>query len=82
MLEVLRERSDLFAVLDLLKDESTFHTHALTSLPNVFITPHIAGSKGHECHRMGALAVEECRRYLSGEPPVTALNQRSAERLA
>ncbi|MGZ0708994.1 hydroxyacid dehydrogenase [Coraliomargarita sp. W4R53] len=82
MLEVLQQRPDLFAVLDLLQDEETFHTNPLTTLPNVFITPHVAGSEGHECHRMGALAVEECRRYLNGEPQVTALTRESAERLA
>jgi len=82
LLKVLRERQDLFAVLDLLQDETTFHTNPLTALPNVFITPHVAGSQGHECHRMGALAVEECRRFLNGEPLVTPLTRESAERLA
>lgn len=82
MLKALQARPDLFAVLDLLKDEKTYHCHPLTKLPNVFITPHIAGSQGNECHRMGALAVEECRRYLNGEPPLTALTRESAERLA
>jgi phosphoglycerate dehydrogenase-like enzyme len=82
MLEVLREREDLFAVLDLLQDESTFETNPLTSLPNVFITPHIAGSESLERHRMGAWAVEECRRYLVGEPPKVGLDKASAARLA
>ncbi|WPJ96954.1 hydroxyacid dehydrogenase [Coraliomargarita algicola] len=82
MLEVLQARPDIFAVLDLLQDEKTYHTNPLTALPNVFITPHVAGSQGHECHRMGALAVEECRRYLNGEAQVTQLTRESAERLA
>ena len=82
MLEVLRERSDLFAVLDVLADEETYHTNALTGLPNVFVTPHIAGSLGRECHRMGDAAVEECRRYLNGEPPMCGLNQRKSMMLA
>ncbi|MDQ8194179.1 hydroxyacid dehydrogenase [Coraliomargarita sp. SDUM461004] len=82
MLQVLRTRPDLFAVLDVVQDEKTYHTNPLGALANVFITPHVAGSQGNECHRMGALAVEECRRYLSGEPQVTALTRESAERLA
>jgi len=75
MVEVLQERPDLFAVIDVIQDESTYHCAALTGLPNVFLTPHIAGSKGRECHRMGAMAVEECRRYLSGEPPITPVTE-------
>jgi phosphoglycerate dehydrogenase-like enzyme len=82
MLEALKERPDLFAVLDLLQDEKTFHTNPLTALPNVFITPHIAGSQGYECHRMGSFAVEECRRYLNGEPPITGITREIAKHLA
>jgi len=82
MVEVLRERPDLFAVIDVIRDESAYHSSPLTDLDNVFITPHIAGSQGRECHRMGALAAEECRRYLAGEPQLTPLTRASAERLA
>jgi len=82
MTEVLRERPDLFAVIDVLRDEKSYHCSPLTNLDNVFITPHIAGSMGRECHRMGALAVEECRRFLNDEPQLTPLTKASAERLA
>ncbi|HBR94223.1 MAG TPA: glycerate dehydrogenase [Opitutae bacterium] len=82
MLKALQARPDLFAVLDLLQNEKTYHSNPITALPNVFMTPHVAGSQGHECHRMGALAVEECRRYLNGEPQVTPLTRETAERLA
>jgi phosphoglycerate dehydrogenase-like enzyme len=82
LLEVLRERPDLFAVLDVLIDETVFHAHPLARLPNVFITPHIAGSKGRESHRMGMTAVEECRRYLCGLPQLCALNQATTQSLA
>jgi phosphoglycerate dehydrogenase-like enzyme len=37
-------------------------------LPNVMLTPHIAGSLGNEISRMGDLAVAEVRRFLGGEP--------------
>ena len=74
MTEVLRERDDLTAVIDVLQNESSFADSPLAALPNVFLTPHIAGSMGRECHRMGDRAVEECRRFLDGRPalvPVT-----------
>ncbi|QYY37262.1 hydroxyacid dehydrogenase [Ruficoccus sp. ZRK36] len=69
MIEVLRKRADIFAVIDVIRNESTYHLSELATMPNVFLTPHIAGSNGYECHRMGSLAVEECRRFLSGKPP-------------
>jgi phosphoglycerate dehydrogenase-like enzyme len=40
----------------------------LYDLPNVVLTPHIAGSLGNEISRMGDLAVAEVRRHLAGEP--------------
>jgi phosphoglycerate dehydrogenase-like enzyme len=40
----------------------------LYDLPNVVLTPHLAGSLGTEISRMGDLAVAEVRRFLAGEP--------------
>jgi hypothetical protein len=40
----------------------------LYDLPNVVLTPHIAGSQGSECRRMGRLCVDELRRYVAGLP--------------
>jgi phosphoglycerate dehydrogenase-like enzyme len=40
----------------------------LYDLPNVFLTPHIAGSIGEECRRMGQCVVDELQRYVRGEP--------------
>jgi phosphoglycerate dehydrogenase-like enzyme len=40
----------------------------LYDLPNVVLTPHIAGSLGNEISRMGELAVAEIRRFLASEP--------------
>jgi phosphoglycerate dehydrogenase-like enzyme len=39
----------------------------LYTLPNVLLTPHIAGSVGTECRRMGRYMVEELERYVAGE---------------
>lgn len=75
MLKVLQERKDLFAVIDVITDESAYFSTALGKLPNVFMTPHIAGSKGRECHRMGSMAVEECRRHLDGKPALTEITE-------
>ena len=41
----------------------------LLKLPNVTLTPHIAGSSRKTVTHAAALAAEEVRRYLAGEPP-------------
>ena len=68
MLEVLRRRLDIFAVLDVVQAEPVSAASPLVGRPNVVVTPHIAGSLGPECRRMGRFMIEETRRYLAGEP--------------
>ena len=48
---------------DVLPDDSPLY-----DLPNVLLTPHIAGSLGEEMHRMAAAAADELARYASGRP--------------
>ncbi|MFH1496516.1 MAG: hydroxyacid dehydrogenase [Verrucomicrobiota bacterium] len=64
--DVLRARPDLDAILDVTTDEPCNEHSPLWDLPNVVITPHIAGSINRECHRMGEYMAEELERYLSG----------------
>jgi len=68
MIAALRARPDLFAVLDVTNPEPPLPGSPLYTLPNVFLTPHIAGSNGRECWRMGETMLEEVRRHLRGEP--------------
>jgi phosphoglycerate dehydrogenase-like enzyme len=68
MVDVLRERTDLTALLDVTEPEPPEPGDPIFSLPNIFVTPHIAGSLGSECRRLGQTAIDECRRYLDKEP--------------
>ena len=68
LIEVLASRPDLFAVLDVTYPEPPEPSSRLWEMPNVVLTPHMAGSMGPECHRMGAYMAAELRRYLAGEP--------------
>jgi phosphoglycerate dehydrogenase-like enzyme len=64
----------LDAILDVTDPEPLPPTSVLYDLPNVMLTPHVAGSLGTETRRMSARALEELRRYAAGEPagePVT-----------
>ncbi len=55
------------AVLDVVEPLPTADS-VLFDLPNVLLTPHIAGSQGTEIHRMGALALDELERYANDTP--------------
>jgi len=68
MIEVLKRRPDLQAVLDVTHPEPPAAGSPLYTLPNVILTPHIAGSMDAECRRMGRYMVEELRRYVAGKP--------------
>jgi phosphoglycerate dehydrogenase-like enzyme len=54
----------------------------LRTLPNVILTPHIAGSMDGECRRMGQFMVAELRRYLAGQPLQWQITQEKAALLA
>ncbi|MBC2593734.1 hydroxyacid dehydrogenase [Ruficoccus amylovorans] len=82
LVRVLKNRPDIFAVLDVITDETAYCTTPLLTLPNVFLTPHIAGSAGRECHRLGDMAREECHRYLAGEPALVPVTPDNIVRMA
>lgn len=55
------------ALLDVTEPEPLPATSVLYDLPNVTITPHIAGSLGTETRRMSDAALDDLERYLSGQ---------------
>ena len=69
--DALREelaRGRLSAVLDVTDPEPLPAGDPLYSLPNVTLTPHIAGSMGNELPMLGEAAVTEIERLASGKP--------------
>jgi phosphoglycerate dehydrogenase-like enzyme len=72
----------LDAVLDVTDPEPLPASSLLHGLPNVLLTPHIAGAAGNEVRRLGEAAVAEIERLAAGLPfrhPVTA---KDLERIA
>lgn len=82
MIDVLRERPDLEVHLDVVDPEPPAGDNPLLSLPNAYITPHIAGSQQTECRRMGQMAVDECRRYITGDSPLWPVTEKMMETMA
>jgi phosphoglycerate dehydrogenase-like enzyme len=72
----------LCAFLDTPEPEPLPADSPLYDLPNVVLTPHIAGSLGNEIARMGELAVAEVRRFLAGEPLQHEVCAADLERIA
>jgi phosphoglycerate dehydrogenase-like enzyme len=67
LIAALEERPDLTAVLDVTLPEPPVDGSRFYELPNVFLTPHIAGSLGDEVWRMSEYMLEEFRRAQRGE---------------
>ncbi|WP_370942073.1 hydroxyacid dehydrogenase [Amycolatopsis sp. cg5] len=68
VIPVLAERQDLTAILDVTFPEPPVAGSPLYTLPNVVVTPHLAGALSAERGRMGELVTAELRRLIQGEP--------------
>lgn len=80
--DALLKRKDLVAILDVTDPEPPEPGSILFSVPNIVMTPHIAGSLGHECNRMGHYIVNELKRYLDGAPLEREITRKAAAYLA
>jgi len=72
----------IHAVIDVTDPEIPEASSPLYSLPNVFLTPHVAGAIGTERQRLGQLVVEEVERFVAGVPLEFAVEPALLERLA
>lgn len=62
------KKGRITAFLDVTEPEPPKEGHPFYTLPNCILTPHIAGSFGNECYRLGRATLDEIKRYLKGEP--------------
>ena len=68
LVRALTEQPGRTALLDVTSPEPPEAGHPFYRLPNVWLSPHIAGSTGHEVERMSRYMLEEFRRLRQGEP--------------
>jgi phosphoglycerate dehydrogenase-like enzyme len=82
LIETFSRRTDLTAVLDVTSPEPPVEGSPLYTLPNVVLTPHIAGSTGRECRRMGETMIAEFDRWTAGSPLQCQVTQAQAALMA
>ena len=73
MLDVLEQRPDLTALLDVQHPEPPPAGSRLFAQPNVYLTSHIAGSTNDEVQRMADFMLDDFQRWLRGEPLLYAV---------
>lgn len=82
LIDVLGERPDVTAMLDVTYPEPPEQQSPLWTLPNVVLTPHIAGSMGPEVARMGEWMVAELLRQIAGQPLEQVVSQEMVSHMA
>lgn len=71
------KRGDIVAGLDVFDPEPIPPDSEIIGLPNVFLSPHIAGVTLASRHRFFSLMVDELERFFRGEEPLFELTPRS-----
>ena len=67
LVQVLRNRPDLTAVLDVTFPEPPQSDSELYTVPNCILTPHIAGSSGREVYRLGDYMKREYENFIQNK---------------
>ena len=70
------------AIIDVTDPEIPEASSAFYDLPNVFLTPHIAGAVGLERTRLGEMAVEEVIRFVESKPLLYEIRRDDLARMA
>ncbi|MBB4567929.1 hydroxyacid dehydrogenase [Rhizobium leucaenae] len=70
------------AIIDVTDPEIPEASSAFYELPNVFLTPHIAGAVGLERTRLGEMAVDEVGRFIEGKPLLYEIRRDDLARMA
>jgi phosphoglycerate dehydrogenase-like enzyme len=82
MLSVLSQRQDICALLDVTVEEPPKPESDFFKLPNVVLTPHIAGSMSNEVRRMAELVIDEFERFVKGEELLYEITPEKLARMA
>jgi phosphoglycerate dehydrogenase-like enzyme len=70
------------AIIDVTDPEVPAPNSPFYTLPNVFLTPHVAGAVGLERSRLGDMAADEVLRYIAGKPLLHEIRLQDLEHIA
>jgi phosphoglycerate dehydrogenase-like enzyme len=76
MTEALQTGVIAGAGLDVFETEPLPASHPLWAMPNVIITPHVAGTSPRIAERHTEVLLENIRRFVAGLPPATQVDKR------
>lgn len=82
LIAALKAEPARVALLDVTYPEPPKETSELLGLPNVFLTPHIAGSMNNEFHRMAEFMYEEYRLFDEGKPTRYSVSEKMLATMA
>ena len=82
LVRALQEQPARMALIDVTDPEVLPEDHIFYRMPNVLLTPHIAGSMQDEVHRMAEYMLEEFARVQSGEKPLYEVSAKMLETMA
>ena len=71
-----------YACLDVFDPEPPAADHPLRSLPNVIMTPHLAGLANNGLKKVGQHACDEIERFLQGQPLLAEVTREMLARMA
>jgi len=77
LVRALEERAIAGAALDVFAHEPLAEASPLWSMPNVLVTPHVAGFREDYWEAAAALFAENLRRYLDGETMANVVDKRA-----
>jgi len=82
LIDKLKSDPTVTAVLDVTYPEPPVEGSPFYTLPNAFLTPHVAGSAGEEVKRMAEYMADECERAERGEPTLYGVTEKMLETMA
>jgi len=77
LIDALRSGTIAGAALDVFEHEPLGEDSPLWGMPNVIVTPHVAGFRGDYWEAATALFSDNLRRYLAGHPLLNLVNKRA-----
>lgn len=75
LVDALRAGRIAGAGLDVFDPEPPPSDHPLWDMPNVVITPHVAGAGPHSTERLHAILLENVRRFVAGAPLMNVIDK-------